>query len=366
MASYTSLWTSSKDPEFQQIKKIKQLSDRRLAMHVTKLQNNYNRHIKKSNDEIRENITFLEHLERDKEKRARHILATYLKVQKKKAAANIWTQKYFNSLAQKRSKATPVAEEKSDGPFVNIVTTRGSVSLKDFSIGKDKKKLSLPKIHLEKPKESSEFEKLETFDAVDSVQRANVDAQAGYKTGNETASNGSVKSQYSSDTTVGHVSKRNSIAESVDSLKVPTLAQAMNAMKKKQQGVKTGASPWNSGQGSLTKRRFLLRGSVYVTFPFVYHSQGEQTCPRYSLFRECTDYDPYTDQASGKMSASPSPSHRGSNASLKSILTTPSSRRNSQVPVGGESYPSHSRRGSKRVSFSNVAHVVRAIQSIHQ
>ena len=60
---------------------------------------NSSRHVKKSNDKIRENITVLEHLERDKEKRARHILATYLKVQKKKAAANAWTQKYFKSLA---------------------------------------------------------------------------------------------------------------------------------------------------------------------------------------------------------------------------------------------------------------------------
>ncbi|RUS75081.1 hypothetical protein EGW08_017158 [Elysia chlorotica] len=305
-----------------------------------------NRHIKKSNDTIRENITILEDLEKDKEKRARHILATYLKVQKKKTAVNIWTQKYCSSLAQKQRNATPSVEKKDEGPFVNIVTTRGSVSLRDFSLGKNKKKLSLPKIHLEKASENCEVEQSESereaTDAVTNVARANSSGQI----------------------PTGNSKKRDSLAESVDSLKVPSIIHPLSTLKKRQQSQDiTRVLQWGDGQ---KRKRHILRGSVYVTFPFVYHSLGEQACPRYSLFRECTDYDPYvnkvpgTSGSQGKMSTSLN--HRGSNASLKSILSTSTSRRSSQVPTEPDSLTSNSRRGSKRVSFSNVAHMVRVVQ----
>ena len=166
----------------------------------------------------------------------------------------------------------------------------------------------------------------------------------------------------------GSTPKRGSLAESLDSLKVPSIVQPISALRNQRRSQDiTRMLPRELGQ---KRKRYILRGNVYVTFPFVYHSVGEQTCPRYSLFRECTDYDPYTRQvpgtrgSQGKMSTSLTP--RGSNASLKSILSMSTSRRNSQVPAGEDGLPSNSRRGSKRVSFSNVAHVVRAVQDTHR
>ena len=281
------------------------------------------------------------------------------------------TENMFPFISERSNVKSPT-EEKDEGPFVDIVTTRGTVSLKDFSLGKDKKKLSLPKIHLEANSEDTE-------NALVRVEQANKSDQSGFSSPrNSTGGRGSEKMSGSGSnqtavsarlltkTLVDTISnKRDSLAESVESLKVPSLIDSMNHLKlqRKSQGGKLG----NSGHAPAHRKLYLLRGSVYVTFPYVYHSLGEQTCPRYSLFRECTDYDPYANQVDGRKSKmSMASSHRYSNASLKSILSNATSRRNSHVSEGGDStYPSGSRRGSKRVSFSNIAHVVRAVQDSH-
>ncbi|GFO37132.1 hypothetical protein PoB_006363700 [Plakobranchus ocellatus] len=372
MANYLSLWTSSKDPEFQQIKKTKQLTERRLAMHVSGLEKDYKRHIRKSNNEIRESITMLEQLERDKEARARHILATYLKMQKRKAAASAWTQKYFKSLAQKRktSDSKVHAQEEESGSLVDIVTTRGTVSLRDFSTSKAKDRIAFPKIHrLEAVKENDSDEKA---DAILSVARANsTDNMKLGDSGREDRAKGCKEKSYpDSSQAESKAEPKSSIEEPLYSSRLPNgRGSNVDAMKKQlrlRDVTRNSPGRRNShGQATWRRKRYSLRGDVYVTFPFVYHSQGEITCPRYSLFRECTDYDPYTENKTGNQGKmSTSSSQRTSVGSLKSILSKPGSRRESQLTVGGDSVPSVSRRGSKRVSFSNVALAVQAIQSI--
>ncbi|XP_012937728.1 uncharacterized protein LOC101848518 [Aplysia californica] len=293
MAQYASLWTSSRDPEFQHMKKVKQLTERNLSIDLAKMELKHKRTIRKVRSDIRENMTILDELNREKRKRARLLLATFLRHHSKKQARR-WMAR--TGITGRRPASddqhylwhTKTLGQHSNTPAVSPVSPsnqqtlpwKPSRALSPANADCNTKASELTKgnvrnskkfgNNLEVPSYKGSWNLALKRPSIDKMQRANPSNKSNLPTQDSRNTKGREQIQGNEGT----------------------------QQKKKKVRI----------QDHLTMSRYVnSKGQVMMThtFPFVYHSDGYKPCDRYGLFRECTDLDPYKDDVT---------SRRGSNA----------------------------------------------------
>ena len=297
MANYASLWTSGSDKEFRQMSKFHSLQRRRLGLEMAGIRREHARHVKRVRVEMREAGTLVSQYEDEKEHRARHLLKTFSKVQRKRQAAEDWRM-----AVQRRSSvvATPSAtfdveigakeapwgggrmgrrlssrRKSSSSSFSSMRAHRGSrASLGSIKDGKTTVRTRRVSVSFGSP-----------------IKLPPIGGGGGFRNMTSPAAPGFLKTWQTA------LNRRPSLTgvpdEEGDHVTVTAEGDASNENNESvtdddQLLDKDGAAQRNARAhpGPLKRRVYWTQ-----TFPFVYHSVGETVCPRYhQLFHQYEEF----------------------------------------------------------------------------